>query len=425
MIRRWWRRMFLDERPSVSLSLFRLAVAVTVGCHMLPSFFHLDDNYLAGAFKETNASFFPLWALRLAAASPDWLVLAMTGLFLAAWCAFLIGFQAQLSCLLMTAACYYFYALNSLHIGTLSFDILLVTLSLMWMTGYHGDWLSVDSVLRGDPAGYRRRRPIFIQRLLQLQIAWTFFYTALSKVTAHGNWLTDRPLYYLMNYPPHGVVKAFPFRGWLAAQPEVCQWIEVGILSGELALPVLLFIRQARLFGLLWGFAFHILLIVTLHVPTIFFFLFPPQMLLFIEPEQVVGWIESARARRGRATLLYDGQCGFCQAGVRRLAALDVFAYCEPVDYHAAADLARIHPALTPQRCRSRMQLVEPGGRLSEGFDAARRLSLTLPLLWPLAPLLWLPGMRLIGRPAYDWIARRRLLWHRSSACASNQCRLP
>ena len=311
----WWHRMFLAERPSVSLAFFRIAVAITVGCHMIPAFLQIEDNYLATAFKEKNGSFFPIWTLQLVEASPDWLVKAMVGVFMWSWLSFLVGFRAQVSAIVMTLCCYYFYALNSLHIGTLSFDILLVTLSLIVVTGYHGDWLSVDALMRGDPRGSPQLlpncgtssacglgraplRPFFIQRLLQLQIAWTYFYTALSKITAGGNWLTDAPYYYLMNYPAIGVVKAFPFRGFLAPQPQLCHWIGIAVLCCEMSMPALLFIRRTRPFGIALGFFFHVLLLVTLHVPTIFFFLFPPQLLLFVEPETIVGWIDRLRAKR-------------------------------------------------------------------------------------------------------------------------------
>ncbi|MBI3088549.1 MAG: DUF393 domain-containing protein [Candidatus Omnitrophica bacterium] len=325
----------------------------------------------------------------------------------------------------MTVACYYFYALNSLHIGTLSFDILLVTLSLMWITSCHGDWLSVDSLLRGDLLAYKRPRPFFIQRLLQLQIAWTFFYTALSKITASGNWLTDNPYYYLMRYPELGVVKQFPFREFLAQQPQLCYAIGLGIIAAEFSLPFLWFIRKTRPAALTLGIFFHFLLLATLHVPTIFFFLFPPQLLLFVEPETMVRWIERRReeaASRGRAKLLYDGGCGFCLASVRRLAVLDVFGAIELLDFHEVPNLAALHRDLTPQRCHSRMQLVELSGRLSEGFLAFRRMSLRIPLLWPAAPLLYLPGAGWVGRRVYDWVAARRFLFHRGRACATNRC---
>ena len=130
-LRAWWHRAFLDERPSLALGAFRIAVAVTVGCHMIPSFLQLTDNYLSPAFRELNASFFPIWTLKLVDASPDWVVRAFVALFFVSWAGFLVGFRSQLNCIVMTLSCDYFYARNSMHIGTLSFDILLVTLVLM------------------------------------------------------------------------------------------------------------------------------------------------------------------------------------------------------------------------------------------------------------------------------------------------------
>ncbi len=113
----------------------------------------------------------------------------------------------------MTGCCYYFYALNSFHIGTLSWDILLVTLVLMCVTPYHGDYFSVDALRRGDIDAWRHPRPFFIQRLLQLQIASTFFFTGLYKITGEGNWITGNPIYYLMNYPVAGGDQEFSFKG--------------------------------------------------------------------------------------------------------------------------------------------------------------------------------------------------------------------
>ena len=424
-LREWWGRAFLVERPSTSLGLFRIAVAITVGCHMIPTFLHLEDNYLATAFKEANGSFFPLWTLRLVAQSPNGVVCLFVGLFYYSWLSFLVGFKTRPSCLLMTASCYYFYALNSLHIGTLSFDILLVTLSLMWVTTYPGDWLSVDSLLRGDALAYTRLRPFFIQRLLQLQIAWTFWYTGLSKITAGGNWLTDNPYYYLMKYPPIGVVRQFPFREILAQHPSWCHAIGLGVLGMELALPALFFIRRTRAFALAYGIVFHVLLLVTLHVPTIFFFLFPPQLLLFIDPEHLVKWIDARRtahASQPRPLLLYDGQCGFCVASIRRLAVLDVLGALELRDFHQVDELARLHPDLTPQQCHSRMQLIEPNGRLTDGFYAFRRMSWRVAGLRLALPFLYLPGAGWIGQRVYDAVAKRRFLFHRGPICATNQC---
>ncbi len=502
-----WERFVLAERPSISLAAFRIAVAITVGCHVIPTLLQLPDNYLSTAFREVNVSFFPIPILQLIHQSPDALVHCITGLFYLSWGLFLIGYRSQLACIVMTACCYYLYALNSLHIGTLSWDILLVTLFLMCVTDYHGNYFSLDSIrlrprdtidgggvarrvapeerplppasgsgpqralgcadaptsreshhapnervetqgragvsreeggvpaatdpaalltdaAEGEEPAYRKRRPFFIQRMLQLQMASTYFYTALAKLTAGGNWLTDNPYYYLMHSPPGGVVREFPLRGWLAQHPALCYTIGLGVIVMELMLPTLWFIRRTRLPAIAIGWTFHLLLLTTLHVPTIFFFLFPSQMLLFIPPEDVVAWIERRRHRcKGQqGTLIYDGHCMFCVGSVRRLLALDLFSYLRPVDYQTTEDVTALHPSLTRDQCHAQIHLVEPNGRLSGGFAAIQRLSMKLSLLWLLAPLANLPGARLIGDPAYRWIARHRYLFHRHRACDDNQC---
>ena len=44
-------------------------------------------------------------------------------------------------------------------------------------------------------------------------------------------------------------------------------------------------------------------------------------------------------------------------------------------------------------------------GRLFEGYYAFRALTVRMPLLMPLAPLAWLPGMGALGSRAYRWVA--------------------
>lgn len=296
-----WNRAFLEERPSVSLGFFRIAVAITVGTHVIPTLLPMADNYLATAFKEKNTTFFPLWILEAVESSPDALVWAMAAFFYLTWFAFLIGLGSQISGILMTLACYYFYALNSLHIGTLSWDILLVTLFLMCVTGYPGDHFSVDSFFRRRRGLEAPNRPFFIQRLLQLQLAGTYFYTALCKI-APGNWLVDNPYYYLMNTPPGGVIRDFWARDFLAVHPGLCYTIGIGVILCEFLVSFFLFLPRLRYAAIAYGLIFHVLLLATMHVPTIFFFLFPPQFLLCVPPE---AWDRLLfRRERGQVTFL-------------------------------------------------------------------------------------------------------------------------
>ena len=405
-----WNTLFLEERSSIGLSFFRIAVALTTGFHVIPSFFHLDDNYLSTAFKTLNGSFFTPQALELVQKSPDWLVIVFVGAFGLTWFCFLIGLFSQASCILMTLGCYYFYALNDFHIGTLSWDILLVTLFLMCLTPYHGDYFSVDALRRRNPQAYRRPRPFFIQRLLQLQVVSTFFYTGLYKVTAEGNWIHDNPIYYLMRYPPVGVTKNFLLKEWMGVHPAFCYGIGIFIIIMEFALPFLLFYPKTRRSAILMGFFFHIVLLLTLDVPAIFFFLFPAQLLLFIHPGKIVDWIEAKRrlnAQSPRPQIVYDAQCGFCLASVLALQVMDVFG---KLDYVAGP------------KGLSEMRLNCPDGSSCGGFFAFRSLCLMLPMLYPITLIMYFPGAGLLGPLTYRLIAKNRYLLHLSRTCKDNHC---
>jgi predicted DCC family thiol-disulfide oxidoreductase YuxK len=52
--------------------------------------------------------------------------------------------------------------------------------------------------------------------------------------------------------------------------------------------------------------------------------------------------------------------------------------------------------------------LVTPAGAAYQGFYAFRKLALRLPPLWPVAPLLWMPGVAFWGVRFYRWVADHR-----------------
>ena len=420
-----WHRLFLEERSSMSLSFFRMAVAFTTAAHVIPSFFQLADNYFPEtAFIVQNGNFFPLRFLEWVAQSPHSLIIFFVWLFCISCFFFLIGFLSQLSCIAMTAACYYFYALNAFHIGTLSWDILLVTLFLMCLTSYHGDYFSIDCLMRGEEDAYKRRRPFFLQRLLQLQIGFTYFYTALYKVTAQGNWMSGNPIYSIMNYPPAGTTKWFLIRDFLKTQPELCYWIGILIVVIEILMIFLLFCPKTRISAIYLGMVFHITLILTLDVPAIFFFLFPAQLLLFINPDHIEQWIQQKRLYNAstlrQAQLIYDGHCQFCQNSVRILKIMDLFGTLKYMDLHLVSDLTTL--GLSKESAMSQLHLIEADGKLYGGFDVFRPICFIMPMLYPMILIFYFPVMGVVGPMIYQWVAKNRYLFHGQKACQNNAC---
>jgi predicted DCC family thiol-disulfide oxidoreductase YuxK len=111
-----------------------------------------------------------------------------------------------------------------------------------------------------------------------------------------------------------------------------------------------------------------------------------------------------------RAQVIYDGDCAFCRKSVQLLQQLDWFKQLAYVNFRAADE-----PVLQGSRLAGALPLTEemhlltPDGRqVYHGFGAFRWLAWRLPLFWPLAPFLYLPGIPALGQWLYLWIARNR-----------------
>jgi predicted DCC family thiol-disulfide oxidoreductase YuxK len=85
--------------------------------------------------------------------------------------------------------------------------------------------------------------------------------------------------------------------------------------------------------------------------------------------------------------------------------------------------LPQSDPPLEPGRLLQEMHLLTPdGSKIYHGFEAFRWMAWRLPLLWPLAPFLYLPGMKPLGQRLYLLIARNRF---RLVPCHGGVCTLP
>ncbi len=123
------------------------------------------------------------------------------------------------------------------------------------------------------------------------------------------------------------------------------------------------------------------------------------------------------------AIVLFDGQCAFCRKSVSLLRRLD---WLGRFDCRDARDVANLPPSgdpLDPQRLLEEMHVVTPDRkRAYAGYRAVRWIAWRLPLLWPLAPFLHLPGAVWLGSKLYRWIARNRF---KLVPCRHGVCTVP
>ena len=122
--------------------------------------------------------------------------------------------------------------------------------------------------------------------------------------------------------------------------------------------------------------------------------------------ERIGRWLQ----RAGNVKVLYDGACPFCRSTVRVLRGLDLFGRVAFEDFRSADldELSRRHPGVTMAALDNEM-LVIANHRPYRGFEGYRRLALALPALWPLVPVLFLPGAVPVGKRVYAYVARHRL----------------
>jgi predicted DCC family thiol-disulfide oxidoreductase YuxK len=204
----------------------------------------------------------------------------------------------------------------------------------------------------------------------------------------------------------------FLLRDFIRDMPALVYWSGIAIVVLEFLMVPLLFWNRTRMSAIYLGIFFQILLLLTLDVPATFFFLFPAMFLLFINPNDILDWIEQKRGinrTAHRPLLLYDGSCGFCKMCVRMLKIMDLFAVLEYRNFYDYLDGPQPLPAgLTNDDVLKRMQLVERGAHAYGGYTVFRRICWSMPMMYPLIPVIFFPGMGIIGPFLYGLVAKNR-----------------
>lgn|SRR5215510_12008691 len=106
-------------------------------------------------------------------------------------------------------------------------------------------------------------------------------------------------------------------------------------------------------------------------------------------------------------TVLFDDRCGKCRRFVRLSSTLDLAGHLDPIGL-SNPRIAREFGHFDPDALNFEMHVIDSRGRVFVGFYAIRRIAREVPLMWPFAALLYIPGVSAAGEPIYAWIARTR-----------------
>jgi predicted DCC family thiol-disulfide oxidoreductase YuxK len=126
--------------------------------------------------------------------------------------------------------------------------------------------------------------------------------------------------------------------------------------------------------------------------------------------------------RPGAAVVVFDGECAICKAQIDRICRWDTRARLAFLSLHDPL-VAQRYPDLSRDELMARMYVVDPAGGRHGGADAFRYISGLIPRMWPLWPLLHLPGSRRLWQWCYRQVAARRYRLGRAP-CADDRCGL-
>lgn len=123
------------------------------------------------------------------------------------------------------------------------------------------------------------------------------------------------------------------------------------------------------------------------------------------------------------AIVLFDGQCPFCRRSVGLLKRIDWHGRFAYLDCRDPAGIPAHTADLDPAKLIEQMHVLTPDrARALAGFRAVRYIAGRVPLLWPVWPLLYVPGMTRFGQRLYLWVARHRF---HLVPCHDGVCTIP
>ncbi len=406
-----WSRLWFQDKSTSPLEIARIGIGAALLLHYglaSPYLFTLwgDDGWMPRALLADDISdpwkqsvFFYFTA--------PWQWAAFHAFFLFCCAALMVGWRTSwVKWGVLVGNISYDYRNPSIAYGV---HAILACLLLILCFAPIGRAMSLDRVrevwsakrrnLEADPPAFTSPWAFACTRLMQIQMAVLFFFSATDKLRGDDWWSGD------------AIWKVFVsddyYNGFLldllASQYWLVNVATYGTILIEIAYPFLIWQRRSRPYLLVAAIFLHLQFALLMNL---YFFSFVMIMghMSFVRRE----WLSALGAwwkrKIGDMEMIYDGTCGFCKRSMAWFLAFDGLRQIRIRDFRTNPS-----PVVSDEKMLKALYLVLPDGRALPGFEAYRYVVLRVPGLWWQVPFFYVPVFsRLFGHPIYNWIAANR-----------------
>jgi predicted DCC family thiol-disulfide oxidoreductase YuxK len=410
-INRFWLRIWFQDRSTLPLEITRIGVGAAMLLHYAAASPYLlaywgDDGWMTRAALTEYLS--DPWARSVFFYfSSPWQWVAFHSLFLMCLAAFTLGWHTRwMKWAVLIAHISYDYRNPSVVYGV---DAIAACLLLIMCFAPLGRALSLDRVrevrlaklsdLTAHPPQFTSPWAFACTRLMQIQMAVLFFFSAVDKLRGEDWWNGDAvwQVFVSNDYYNAFLLNVLASNLWLV---NIATYATVLI---EIAYPFLIWQRRSRPYALAGAIFLHLQFAFLMNLYYFSFVMIMGHM-SFLRRSWLHRLGEWWKQKIGPMEMIYDGHCGFCKRSMAWFLAFDGLRQISVRDFRTNPS-----PVVTHDQMLKALYTVLPDGRALPGFEAYRYVVLRVPGLWWLVPFFYLPVFsRLIGHPIYNWIAANR-----------------
>jgi predicted DCC family thiol-disulfide oxidoreductase YuxK len=407
-----WKKIWFQDLPTTPIEITRMGVGAAMLLHYgaaTPYLFTLwgDEGWLPRQYLVDYATS-PWMQSVFFYLSEPWHWIAFHTLFLICTASLMLGWRTWIvKWIVLIGHVSYVYRTPFLYYGV---DQILAHLLLIMCFAPIGRALSLDrvrAVRKAKRADLNAIVPRYTSewagactRLMQIQMAVLFFYSAVAK--HGGDWVDGDAIWFVFadseNYYYNGLLLDL-----FANQYWIVNFATYGTLLIEIAYPFLIWQKATRPYALTGALFLHSQFAVLMGL---FYFSFVMMMghMSFLRPEWLYRLGEWWKKKIGDMEMIYDGRCGFCVRSMAWFMAFDGLRQIRIRNFRTDPS-----PLVSDEKMEKHLYLVLPDGRTLPGFDAYRHAVLRVPGLWWQVPLFYIPVLsKLFGRPIYNWVAAHR-----------------